>query len=137
MIEAHKVSVTCCLAKVQQPAGNRFQLPGGKRFYFLRSLRQMSGQNSLTTKVSVSYPTCEPHTLAVSGIIVLRLADACEESVPGVQYIVERTPNHDPILLSRRERRNLVRVLQRQKVGQSKKEPVIRGAGGLALTVLP
>ncbi len=76
-------------------------------------------------------------TLAVAGLTVLRLADACEKSVPGVLYIVERTPHHDLILLSRRERRNLVRLLQRQKVGQGKKEPVMRGAGGLALAVLP
>src|SRR5258708_4982291 len=39
-------------------------------------------------------------TLAVAGLTVLRLADAREESVPGILYIVERTPHHDLELLS-------------------------------------
>jgi len=33
--------------------------------FFFFNLRRMSGQNSFTTIVIVSYPTCEPHTLSV------------------------------------------------------------------------
>src|SRR5580704_7368762 len=71
-------------------------------------------------------------TLAVARFAVFSLADACQESVPGILYIVEGTPGHDLILLSRRERRNLVGVFQGQKVGQSIKEPVLGSAAGLA-----
>jgi len=43
-------------------------MPGSLRRkgdYFFFSLRRMSGQNSFTTIVIVSYPTCVPQTLAV------------------------------------------------------------------------
>ena len=39
------------------------------RYFFLCSLRRISGQNSFTTRVTVSYPTSDPHTLAVLAIV--------------------------------------------------------------------
>lgn len=76
-------------------------------------------------------------TLAIAGLTVFCLADACEKSVPGILNVVKRAPRYDLKLLSRGERWNLVRVLQCQKVGQRKKEPVLRGAADLPLAVFP
>lgn len=76
-------------------------------------------------------------TLAVARLAVFCLADAREKSVPGILNVVKRAARHDLKLLSCGERRNLVRVLQRQKVGQGVKEPVLGGAADRSLAVVP
>ena len=81
-------------------------------------------QEVLDRAVSRGSPETLPvpsRTLAIARLAVFCLADACEESVPGILNIVKRASRHDPKLLPGGERRNLVRVLQCQKVGQRKK----------------
>lgn len=75
--------------------------------------------------------------LAVPWLAVFCLADAREKSVPGILNVVKRATRHDLKLLSCGERRNLVRVLQCQKVGQGIKEPILRRAADRAIPVSP
>jgi len=74
-------------------------------------------------------------TLTIAWLAIFCLANAREKSVPGILNIVERAARHDLEFLPRGERRNLVSVLQCEKVWQSEEEPVVRCATRLALGV--
>lgn len=73
--------------------------------------------------------------LAIARLAVFCLADACEKSVPGILNVVKRAPRHDLELLPCSEWRNLVCVLQCQKVGEGIKEPILRRAADRAIPV--